>query len=128
MNRIKKVAVITRTKNRTILLWRAFHSVLKQSFKDFIWIIVNDGGEKEGVDRIATEARNNGIDVRVLHHEHSKGMEVASNAGIRSCESEYIIIHDDDDSWEYDFLEKTVKFLDKRRSRCYIRKHNLMRV
>ena len=112
MNRIKKVAVITRTKNRTILLWRAFHSVLKQSFKDFIWIIVNDGGEKEGVDHIATEARNNGIDVRVLHHEHSKGMEVASNAGIRSCESEYIVIHDDDDSWEYDFLEKTVKFLD----------------
>ena len=85
---------------------------MKQSFKDFIWIIVNDGGEKEGVDHIATEARNNGIDVRVLHHEYSKGMEVASNAGIRSSESEYIVIHDDDDSWEYDFLEKTVKFLD----------------
>ena len=112
MNKIKKVAIITRTKNRNILLWRAYYSVKKQTYRDFIWVIVNDGGEKEGVESIATEARNNDIDVQILHHEQSKGMEAASNAGIRSCESEYIVIHDDDDSWEADFLEKTVDFLD----------------
>jgi GT2 family glycosyltransferase len=39
-------------------------------------------------------------------------MEAASNAGIRSCDSEYIVIHDDDDSWESAFLEKTVAFLE----------------
>ena len=112
MSTTKKVAVITRTKNRNILLWRAYHSVRKQTMKDLIWVIVNDGGEKEGVDAIANDARNNGLDVKVLHHEVSKGMEAASNAGIRSCDSKYIVIHDDDDSWESAFLEKTVAFLE----------------
>ena len=74
--------------------------------------MVNDAGEKEGVDAIAAEARKRGVEVKVLHREESKGMEAASNAGIRSCDSEYIVIHDDDDSWEPDFLKKTVAFLD----------------
>jgi hypothetical protein len=39
-------------------------------------------------------------------------MEAASNAGIAACDSDYIVIHDDDDSWCPDFLEKTVAFLD----------------
>ncbi|MBQ7402389.1 MAG: glycosyltransferase [Lentisphaeria bacterium] len=108
----KKVAVITRTKNREILLHRARMSVAKQTFKDLIWVIVNDGGERPGVDAIAEQARAEGIEVLVLHHEQSKGMEAASNAGIRACDSDYIIIHDDDDSWEAEFLERTVHFLE----------------
>ena len=112
MNEKKKVAVITRTKDRDILLWRALNSVSRQTFPDFIWVIVNDGGKKEGVDAVAETARQRGIDITVLHHEKSKGMEAASNAGIRSCDSEYIVIHDDDDSWEPDFLKRTVAFLD----------------
>jgi glycosyltransferase involved in cell wall biosynthesis len=39
-------------------------------------------------------------------------MEAASNAGIAACDSDYIVIHDDDDSWCPDFLERTVAFLD----------------
>ena len=112
MNKTGKVAVITRTKNRNILLCRALESVCSQTYRNLIWVIVNDGGEKPGVDRVAEIAKERGVDVRVLHHEQSKGMEAASNAGIRSCESEYIVIHDDDDSWETNFLEKTVAFLE----------------
>jgi glycosyltransferase involved in cell wall biosynthesis len=112
MDGTRKVAIITRTKNRRILLWRALESVCRQSFRDFIWVVVNDAGEKEGVDAIAAEAVKRGLEVKVLHREKSTGMEAASNAGIRSCRSEYIVIHDDDDSWEPDFLKKTVAFLD----------------
>jgi len=42
MNRAR-VAVVTRTKNRAILLERAIHSVLKQKFHDWTHVIVNDG-------------------------------------------------------------------------------------
>ena len=113
MDGTRKVAIITRTKNRRILLWRALDSVCKQSFRDFVWVVVNDAGEKECVDAVAAEAARRGVEVKVLHREKSIGMEAASNAGIRSCESEYIVIHDDDDSWEPDFLKKTVAFLDE---------------
>ena len=112
MNTGKKVAVITRTKNRALLLKRALESVSSQTFKDFIWVIVNDAGEQSSVDEVAAEARRRGIETQVLHHEKSVGMEAASNAGIRSCSSEYIVIHDDDDSWNPAFLERTTAFLD----------------
>ena len=112
MERTRKVAVITRTKNRNILLRRALDSVCGQTFRDFVWVIVNDAGEKEGVNAVAAEAAKRGVEVKVLHREQSFGMEAASNAGIRSCESEYIVIHDDDDSWEPDFLRRTVEFLE----------------
>lgn len=108
----KKVAVITRTKNRALLLKRALESVSSQTFRDFLWVIVNDAGERPPVEEIAAEARRRGIETRVLHREKSVGMEAASNAGIRSCASEYIVIHDDDDSWAPVFLERTTAFLD----------------
>jgi glycosyltransferase involved in cell wall biosynthesis len=39
-------------------------------------------------------------------------MEAASNAGIRASESKYILIHDDDDSLDPNFLEETVRYLE----------------
>jgi glycosyltransferase involved in cell wall biosynthesis len=107
-----KVAIITRTKNRNLFLQRALSSVLKQTFRDFLWVIVNDGGPTDPVNAIAEQARHSNIDVKLIHRDESTGMEAASNHGIRESESEYIVIHDDDDSWQSGFLEKTVSFLD----------------
>ncbi|MEZ9604495.1 glycosyltransferase family 2 protein [Vibrio sp. 10N.261.55.A10] len=109
---MKKVAIITRTKNRAILLPRVLESLTSQTYKDFLWVIVNDAGVQEPVDDIADLARLKGIDVKVIHREESVGMEAASNDGILQSESEYILIHDDDDSLYPMFLEKTVKHLD----------------
>lgn len=116
---MKKVAVITRTKNRPLLLKRAYESVKCQSFQDLIWVIVNDGGTREEVDLIAALAKEEGIEVSVIHNEISEGMEAASNKGIKASQSKYIIIHDDDDSWETDFLEITINFLEDEKNSCY---------
>ena len=108
-----KVAIITRTMSREILLKRALESVVKQTFKDFLWVIVNDGGEKSPVEEIAKKAKKASIDVKVIHKKSSGGrMEAVSNEGIRSSKSDYIVIHDDDDRWHPDFLKKTVAFLE----------------
>ena len=48
-----KVAIITRTKNRCLLLRRAIESVLAQSFADWTHVIVNDGGNRYEVDLLA---------------------------------------------------------------------------
>jgi glycosyltransferase involved in cell wall biosynthesis len=107
-----KVTVITRTKNRPILLKRALHSVLGQSFKDFLWVVVNDGGQKDPVQQIVDEATEAGIRVVFVSNIESRGMEAASNIGIDSASSELIVIHDDDDSWDSSFLDTSVQFLD----------------
>lgn len=109
---MKKVAIITRTKERGILLQRALRSVERQKFRDFCWVIVNDGGEQKPVEEVAALARNAGIECQVIHRAESTGMEAATNAGIESSNSKYIAIHDDDDSWHPGFLERTVAFLE----------------
>jgi len=110
----KKVAIITRTRSRPRMLERAMKSVAAQTMKDFVWVIVNDGGAKVPVDHVVQRAREQGIEVVACHHESNVGMEAASNAGIRSSKSKYITIHDDDDTWEPHFLEETSSFLDGR--------------
>ncbi len=106
------VAIITRTKNRGILLSRTLQSVAQQSFKNYIHIIVNDGGCKDAVNEaLLILVPEDASRVRVITNDVSLGMEAASNIGIRSSESEYIALLDDDDTWEPDFLATTISHL-----------------
>src|SRR5699024_9188192 len=107
-----RVAIITRTKNRPVLLARAFASLLSQTYKNWHLYLVNDGGDRDPIERLIEQYHSafKGR-ITVKHHEHSLGMEAASNAGLKGAEGEYVIIHDDDDSWKPDFLATTVAFL-----------------
>ena len=111
MSKNAKIAVITRTKNRPITLKRAISSVAAQTFGDYVHVIVNDGGSPDTVEKLVDSGGNKRKTV-ILHNRESLGMEAASNTGIRSCESDYILIHDDDDSLYPEFLEKTLSFLE----------------
>ncbi len=95
------ISIITRTKNRPILLKRAELSVFNQTRKDYEWIVVNDGGSP-----IAPSANF------VIQYPRSKGMEAASNIGISTASRKYVVIHDDDDSWNPQFLEKMIYALE----------------
>ena len=110
-----RVGIIMRTKNRTMLLARALDDVLGQSLQDWHLVVVNDGGDGEAVDALVA-GRSDRLRERVtvLHHERSRGMEAASNAGIAASSSEYLVIHDDDDTWHPEFLARTVRHLDLR--------------
>lgn len=107
-----EVAIIMRTKNRGVLLARALEDVLQQSLQDWHLVIVNDGGDAPVVDTLveSKSGRLNGR-VTVLHHPESRGMEAASNAGIAASTSDFLVIHDDDDTWHPDFLARTVGYL-----------------
>jgi glycosyltransferase involved in cell wall biosynthesis len=110
-----RVAVIMRTKDRPLLLRRAITSVLDQTFKDWLLVIINDGGSPENVELVVAElAEELAGRVLVLHHPVSLGMQTAANAGLSNCDSDFIIIHDDDDTWEPAFLARTVSHLDER--------------
>jgi glycosyltransferase involved in cell wall biosynthesis len=103
------VAVVTRTKDRGLLLDRAVRSVLQQTFDDLELMIVNDGGDPEPVEEVVARYRWMAKGrVRVLHNPTSTGMEAASNLGLRSTTSTYVAIHDDDDTWHPRFLERAL--------------------
>lgn len=108
-----RVAVITRTRDRPLLLGRALDSVLGQRFADWIHVVVNDGGDPAPV-RQAIAARSGRYAARVIQVDHPRsiGMEAASNAGVAASSSEFVVIHDDDDSWQPEFLARCVEFMD----------------
>ncbi len=112
------IAIITRTKNRALLLERTIMSVLAQTREDWTHVIVNDGGDPAPVEALVArhEAAYAGR-LRVIHNPLSVGMEAASNIGIRASESRYLTIFDDDDSWSPYFLETLIKELERRQSR-----------
>src|SRR5436309_780754 len=115
-----KVAIITRTKDRPLLLRRAMESVLRQTFSNWTHIIINDGGHSALCAMLAAEFRDRYAGRLVLiNNDRSAGMQCASNSAIVSSASDYIVIHDDDDSWDERFLAETVKFLDSEEGAAY---------
>jgi glycosyltransferase involved in cell wall biosynthesis len=110
-----RVGVVMRTKDRPLLLRRAIRSVLSQTFKDWVLVIVNDGGSPELLETVIHEVSDElGDRVLTVHHPVSLGMQSASNSGITHCDSDFVVIHDDDDSWDPSFLARTVSYLDDR--------------
>jgi glycosyltransferase involved in cell wall biosynthesis len=115
------VSIITRTKDREQFLSRAVQSVLGQvDAPNWEWIVVNDAGDKTAVEaiiaRVPQELANR---VKVIHLPESKGMEHASNQGIQQARGEYLVIHDDDDSWHPDFLRQMTAWLDREENEAF---------
>jgi hypothetical protein len=105
------VAVITRTRDRPLLLARAARSIAEQGYRDFAWVVVNDGGDADAARRAVDQAGLPSDRLVFLSHEHSVGMEAAANLGVAATAAPLLVIHDDDDSWHPDFLARTAAFL-----------------
>lgn len=110
-----KIAIITRTKDRSVFLPRAIKSIAEQSFSDYIHVIVNDGGDESEVERIVNsqqpEVRSK---IQLFHREQPSGApDTIFNESIDRVDSEYVAILDDDDTWHKDFLLYTTKYLDE---------------
>lgn len=106
------VGIVLRTRDRPLLLTRALESVCAQTYTHWQLVVINDGGnaqEIEGLLQPFLYDFSSRIDR--LHNAQSNGMEAASNQGVRHLQTDYICLHDDDDSWEPEFLQACVAYL-----------------
>ena len=107
------VAVLVRTKDRHRFLRRALANIAEQTFTDYTVCVINDGGD-ESATRAILQASPlahllEGDTPRLMLLTTSGGnMEAASNAGLAATDSKFVAIHDDDDLWAPEFLERTV--------------------
>lgn len=83
-------------------------SVLTQSFRDFEYLMINDGDPGEGV-RI--EKRFADPRIRIIHPPAPLGLSGSRNAGLAEARGELIAFIDSDDFCEPGRLEKQVAFL-----------------
>lgn len=108
-----KVAIITRTKDRPLFLARAIQSVAAQTYDDYVHVIVNDGGSTAQIERIVEQSGQQGS-IKLFHRETaSNAPDTIFNESIDRVDSEYVAIHDDDDTWHPEFLAQTTKRLEE---------------
>ena len=92
-------------------LEKCISSILKQSFRDFELILVDDGSsDKSGV--LCDEYAKKDKRIRTIHQDNA-GLSAARNTGIDAAAGEYITFVDSDDWIEPDTYEKAVGFLQR---------------
>ena len=106
------VAILVRTKDRPRFLSRTLENIAQQTFTDYTVCVINDGGDEQAT-RAVIEASPLGSGRVQLLTTAGGNMEAASNAGLAATTSEYVAIHDDDDLWAPEFLERTVAALEE---------------
>lgn len=105
------VAIIMRTKNRPITLARALKSVIEQNYQHWhLYLIVSDN--RYYVDRLI-ELNQFYLQNKIttLYSKESLDPAASANYGFSIANEEFLILHDDDDSWHPDFLKETVSYL-----------------
>ena len=100
-----KISIIIPTYNREKLLIRSIKSILKQTYKNFEIIIVDDFSKDntKNIINIFNDKR-----IRYIRLRKNKGASVARNIGIKKATGKYISFQDSDDIFHFDKLEKQI--------------------
>lgn len=106
-----KVSVVVPIYNTELYLKQCIDSILKQTFKEFELILVDDGStDRSG--QICDGYSKEDIRIRVFHEQNS-GVGMARNLGIDKAVGEYIIFIDPDDWIEINMIEDMYKKMER---------------
>lgn len=98
------ITIIVPVYNTEKYLPRCIDSVLKQSYKNFVLMLINDGST-DGSAKICQEYVN--IDDRIVFiNKDNSGVSSTRNYGIDLCNTEYITFVDSDDFVSKNYLEE----------------------
>lgn len=96
------ISVIIPTYNRGNVIHKALDSVLKQTYKRWELIIVDDGSTDDTRIRLEPYLKNENIK---YHYKNNEGVSSARNLGMMNSKGEYISFLDSDDEFEKNKLE-----------------------
>lgn len=107
------ITVFTPTYNRAHLLPRLYESLCTQSFKNFEWVIVDDGSTDDTKCLSLSLSSREGtfFPIRYFYQENG-GKHRAINRGVREARGELFFIADSDDMLPPDALESVARVYD----------------
>ncbi len=99
------ISVFTPAYNRADKIHRVFNSLLKQTCRDFEWIIVDDGSTDNTKDIIERFRQSNpGFNISYFFQQNA-GKHIAINQGVKLALGEWFHIADSDDELEPQTLQ-----------------------
>lgn len=102
-----KVTVFTPTYNRRHTLERTYNSLQKQTFRDFEWMIVDDGSTDDTASLVSEWQKEDNFFTIRYHWKPNGGKHTAHNFGIFQASGKYFSILDSDD-W---YVPEALNFL-----------------
>lgn len=108
------VTILTPTYNRKEYMQQLYQSLLKQTVKDFKWLIVDDGS-KDGTDAVIEQFKNEKeLEIKYLWKENG-GKHKAINYALQYVDTEAVMIVDSDDYLTCDAIETIIVYMRKYR-------------
>ena len=104
------LTVFTPTYNRAYTLPQCYESMRRQTCKDFVWLVVDDGSTDNTRELVESWMReDNGFELRYVWQEN-QGMHGAHNLAYATIDTEINTCIDSDDFMPDDAVEKILRF------------------
>lgn len=108
-----KITLFTPTYNRAYILDNLYRSVQRQTFRDFEWIIIDDGSS-DNTEELIRGWMEDGNDFPIRFYKVSNGGKCrAINRGLDLAEGELFFVMDSDDYLTDDALEKVAHWFEQ---------------
>ncbi len=91
-----KITIFTPTYNRAYILNKLYESLCNQKYRDFEWLIVDDGSTDNTKELIKGYIKEKRINIKYFYQENS-GKHIAINNGVQNAQGDIFFIVDSDD-------------------------------
>lgn len=103
---MKEITIFTPTYNRKNYLKRLYNSLIKQTNKNFIWLVIDDGSTDETKNLLLEYKNENIIEINYIY-KNNGGKYTTINLANELCNTKYICCVDSDDT----LLDETIEIL-----------------
>jgi glycosyltransferase involved in cell wall biosynthesis len=112
------LTVFTPAYNRAYILHQCYESLKRQTCKDFIWLIIDDGSTDNTKHLVEKWILKNDVPIKYCYQEN-QGMHGAHNTAYSLIETELNVCIDSDDYMAEDAVEKIISYWRKNGSNKY---------
>lgn len=112
---MKSLTVFTPTYNRAYCLGQLYDSLVRQTNKDFVWLIVDDGSSDTTKEVVASWQKEDKIEIQYVYQEN-QGMHGAHNTAYKTIVTELNVCIDSDDYMPDDAIAKLLNFWNRNKN------------
>lgn len=106
-----RFSIFTPAYNAEATLERVFESLMAQTFRDFEWLIVDDGSSDGTSDLVATFRSRGDVDFPIRYFwQENQHKKVAHNRAVKESEGEFLLPTDSDDRFPAQALQRFVDY------------------